>query len=128
VTITAIGRLGAAITQGQAVVLVLVSAKVPDLPKGLPEPAADTRSTVVVAREQWTRVAEARAAALGAGERPAPATLQLKAAGVCVSVRDCDLRDITQALDALPVQLARLDTRQGERRLVYSEGAWRIDP
>ncbi len=45
-----------------------------------------------------------------------------------ISVRGRDLCDITQALDALPVQLARLDTRRGERRLVYSEGAWRIDP
>jgi len=73
-------------------------------------------------------VAPALAAALGVGERSAPATLQLKAAGVFVSIRGRDLFDITQALDALPVQLARLDTRREERRLVYSEGAWRIDP
>jgi hypothetical protein len=73
-------------------------------------------------------VASALAAALGIGERPAPATLQLKADGVFISVRGRDLIDITQALDALPVQLARLDTRREERRLVYSEGAWRIDP
>jgi len=75
-------------------------------------------------------VAPALAAALGVGggERAAPATLQLKADGVFVSVRGRDLVDITQALDALPVQLARLDTRREERRLVYSEGAWRIDP
>jgi len=57
-----------------------------------------------------------------------PATLQLKADGVFVSIRGCDLFDITQALDALPAQLARLDTRREERRLVYAEGAWRIDP
>ncbi len=73
-------------------------------------------------------VAPALAAALGVGERPALATLQLKADGVFVSVRGRDLCDITQALDALPVQLARLDTRREERRLVYSEGSWRIDP
>jgi len=73
-------------------------------------------------------VASALAAALGMGERPAPATLQLKADGVFVSVRGRDLFDITQALDALPAQLARLDTRREERRLVYSEGVWRIDP
>jgi len=77
-------------------------------------------------------VADALAAALGVGvgvgERPAPATLQLKADGVFVSVRGRDLIDITTALDALPAQLARLDTRREERRLVYSEGAWRIDP
>ncbi len=58
----------------------------------------------------------------------APATLQLKADGVFVSVRGRDLRDITQALDALPAPLARLDTRHEERRLIYSEGVWRIDP
>ncbi len=73
-------------------------------------------------------VAPALTAALGVGERPAPATLQLKADGVFVSIRSHDLFDITQALDALPAQLARLDTRREERRLVYSEGTWRIDP
>jgi len=73
-------------------------------------------------------VAPALAAALGIGQRPAPATLQLKADGVFVSVRGRDLIDITQALDALPGQLARLDTRRAERRLIYSEGIWRVDP
>jgi len=73
-------------------------------------------------------VASALAAALGVGVGAAPATLQLKADGVFVSIRGRDLFDITQALDALPVQLARLDTRREERRLVYSEGVWRIDP
>jgi len=77
-------------------------------------------------------VASALAVALGVGvrggERAAPATLQLKANGVFVSIRDRDLHDITTALDALPAQLARLDMRRGERRLVYAEGAWRIDP
>ncbi len=75
-------------------------------------------------------VAPALAAALarGGGEHAAPATLQLKADGVFVSVKGRDLFDITHALDGLPAQLARLDTRQGERRLVYGEGIWRIDP
>jgi len=75
-------------------------------------------------------VADALAAALGVGggEHSAPATLQLKADGVFVSIRGHDLFDITTALDALPAQLARLDTRREERRLVYSEGTWRIDP
>ncbi len=73
-------------------------------------------------------VAPALAAALGVGERLGPATLQLKADGVFVSIRSQDLIDITTALDALPAQLARLDTRREERRLVYSEGVWRIDP
>jgi len=77
-------------------------------------------------------VASALATVLGlgvrGGERAAPATLQLKADGVFVSVRGRDVFDITQALDALPAPLARLDTRRGERRLVYAEGTWRIDP
>jgi len=73
-------------------------------------------------------VTPALAAALGVGERAAPTTLQLKAVGVFVSVRGRDLIDIITALDALPAQLARLDTRREERRLVYAEGAWRIDP
>ncbi len=53
VKITVVGRPGAAIEQGQAVALALVSEKAPDLPKGLPEPAAGTRYTVFVARKQW---------------------------------------------------------------------------
>jgi len=57
-----------------------------------------------------------------------PATLQFKADGVFVSVRGRDLIGITQALDGLPTQLARLDTRREERRLVYAESTWRIDP
>ncbi len=75
-------------------------------------------------------VAPALAAVLGVGggERPAPATLQLKADGVFISIRGRNLRDITQALDALPAPLARLDTRREERRLVYNDGTWRIDP
>jgi len=73
-------------------------------------------------------VALALAAVLGVGERPAQATLQLKADGVFVSIRGRDTLDIINALDALPAQLARLDTRREERRLIYSEGAWRIDP
>jgi len=75
-------------------------------------------------------VAPALAAALQVRgeEHPTPATLQLKADGVFVSIRGRDLRDIITALDALPAQLARLDTRHGERRLVYSEDVWRIDP
>jgi len=47
---------------------------------------------------------------------------------VFISVRGRDLRDITTALDALPARLARLDTRRGERRFVYTEGTWHIDP
>jgi len=75
-------------------------------------------------------VTDALAVALGirGGERAAPATLQLKADGIFVSVRGWDLFDIITALDALPAQLARLDTRREERRLVYTEGAWHIDP
>ena len=73
-------------------------------------------------------VTPALTAALGVGEHSAPATLQLKADGVFVSIRARDALDITCALDTLPAQLARLDTRREERRLVYSEGSWRIDP
>ncbi len=62
VKITVIGRPGVAVEQGQAVALALTSEKVPDLPKGLPEPPAGTRYTVFVARKQWAKVAEALAA------------------------------------------------------------------
>ncbi len=62
VKITVIGRPGTAVEQGQAVALVLVSEKVPDLPKGLPEPPVGTRYTVFVARKPWAKVAEALAA------------------------------------------------------------------
>jgi len=73
-------------------------------------------------------VAPALAVALGMGQRRAPATLQLKADGVFVSVRGRDILDITTALDGLPAQLTRLDMRREERRLIYSEDVWRIDP
>jgi len=59
VKITVIGRPDAAVEQGQAVALALVSEKVPDLPKGLPAPPAGTRYTVFVARKPWAKVAEA---------------------------------------------------------------------
>jgi len=62
VTITVIGRPGTAIEQGQAVVVALVSEKMPALTKGLPEPPAGTRYTVFVARKPWTKAAEALAA------------------------------------------------------------------
>jgi len=91
---------------------------------GPPRPLA----RLVVPTTAPAGVAPALAAALGIGECPAPATLQLKAEGVFVSIRGRDILDITQALDALPAQFARLDTRREERRLVYSEGSWRIEP
>jgi len=62
VKITVIGRPGTAVEQGQAIVIALTNEKVPDLPKGLPEPPAGTRYTVFVARKQWAKVAEALAA------------------------------------------------------------------
>jgi len=62
VKITVIGRPCTIVEQGQAVALALVSEKVPDLPKGLPEPPAGTRYTVFVARKQWGKIAEALAA------------------------------------------------------------------
>jgi len=85
---------------------------------------------LVVSATAPAGVADALAAALGVGdgERSTPATLQLKADGVFISIRGRDLRDITAALDALPAHLARLDMRREERRLVYAEGTWRIDP
>ncbi len=95
---------------------------------GLPLPLA----RLVAPTSAPAGVASALATVLGVGvrggERAAPATLQLKAEGVFVSIRGRDVFDITQALDALPAQLARLDMRRGERRLVYSDGTWRLDP
>ncbi len=44
------------------VVVALTNEKVPDLPKGLPEPPAGTRYTVFVARKPWGKIAEALAA------------------------------------------------------------------
>ncbi len=62
VKITVIGRPGTAVEQGQAIVVALTSEKVPDLPKGLPEPPAGTHYTVFIARKPWTKAAEALAA------------------------------------------------------------------
>jgi hypothetical protein len=71
------------------------------------------------------------AATLGFGHPLTPATLQLKANGVFISVRARDTLDITSALTELSAHLARLhpgSSRSTERRLVYGEGTWRIDP
>ncbi len=76
-------------------------------------------------------VFSALAAALGIGHRPTPATLQLKADGMFISVRARDRLDITSTLMGLLAQLAHLhpgSPRAMERRLVYGEGTWRIDP
>jgi hypothetical protein len=76
-------------------------------------------------------VFSALAAALGIGHRPTPATLQLKVDGVFISVRARDRLDITSTLMGLLAQLAHLhpgSPRAMERRLVYGEGTWRIDP
>jgi hypothetical protein len=62
VKITVIGRPGSVVEQGQAIVLALVSEKVPALAKGVPEPPVGTRYTVFVARKPWAKVAEALAA------------------------------------------------------------------
>jgi hypothetical protein len=93
---------------------------------GPPLPLA--RLVVPATAPAGVALALADALAVRGGERSVPATLQLKADGVFVSIRGRDLFDITQALDRLPAQLARLDTRREERRLVYSEGVWHIDP
>jgi len=83
-------------------------------------------------------IVPALAAALGIGPNTdqapttdpatAPATLQLKAAGVFVVVRVRDRGDLTRVLDGLPAQVARLVVRGAERRLVYEAGTWHIDP
>ena len=91
---------------------------------GLPLPLA----RLLAPASAPTGVTRALVAALGSGRHATLATLQLKAEGVFVSIRARDLIDITTTLDVLPAQLARLDTRREERRLVYAEGAWRIDP
>ena len=62
VKITVIGRPGVAVEEGQAITLALTSEKVPDLPKGLPEPPAGTRYTIFVARKQWAKGGVALAA------------------------------------------------------------------
>jgi len=91
---------------------------------GLPLPLA----RLLAPASAPTGVTRALVAALGSGRHATLATLQLKAEGVFVSIRARDLLDITRTLDGLPAHLAHLDTRRGERRLVYSEGIWRIDP
>ncbi len=79
-------------------------------------------------------VVPALVTALGIGPGPAvaalvaPATLQLKADGVFVSMRVRDRGDLLHALDDLPARIARLGVRGAERRLVYDAGAWHIDP
>ena len=82
--ITVIGRPGTAVEQGQAIVLALVSEKVPDLPKGLPEPPAGTRYTVFVARKPWGKVAEALADVEDAAIIEGYAALDARVEGIAV--------------------------------------------
>lgn len=73
-------------------------------------------------------VVPALVAALGTAPRPAFATLQLKAAHVFVSIWVRQEVDIMRVLDDLPVHLMHLGPSVGERRLVYGEDAWSVDP
>lgn len=59
VKITVIGRPGQVVQRGDVVVIGLVSEKLPTMPKGLPAPPKQTKYVVLVARKQWTKVADA---------------------------------------------------------------------
>ncbi len=59
VKITVIGRPANVVERGDVVMLGLVNDKAPSLPKGLPAPPAQTKYVVLVARKQWSKVAEA---------------------------------------------------------------------
>ncbi len=58
VKITVIGRPANVVERGDVVMLGLVNEKAPSLPKGLPAPPAQTKYVVLVARKQWSKVAE----------------------------------------------------------------------
>ncbi len=106
VKITVSGRPGTAVEQGQAVVVALTNEKVPDLPKGLPEPPAGTRDTVFVARKPWTKVAEALAAdAEDAAIIEGDAALDARVEGIAVyatGVTTKRLQAATRATTAVP--------------------------
>ncbi len=59
VKITVIGRPTNVVERGDVVMLGLVNEKAPSLPKGLPTPPAQTKYVVLVARKQWSKVADA---------------------------------------------------------------------
>ncbi len=59
VKITVIGRPANVVERGDVVMLGLVNDKAPSLPKGLPSPPPQTKYVVLVARKQWSKVAEA---------------------------------------------------------------------
>ncbi len=59
VKITVIGRPANVVERGDVVMLGLVNEKAPSLPKGLPTPPAQTKYVVLVARKQWSKVADA---------------------------------------------------------------------
>ncbi len=59
VKITVIGRPSNVVERGDVVMLGLLNEKVPSLPKGLPSPPAQTKYVVLVARKQWSKVADA---------------------------------------------------------------------
>ncbi len=59
VKITVIGRPVNVVERGDVVIFGLVNDKAPSLPKGLPTPPPQTKYVVLVARKQWSKVAEA---------------------------------------------------------------------
>ena len=60
VKVTIVGRPGKIVTQGQCIITVMESTKVPTVPKGVPlPPAAPTKFSVYIASKQWRKVSEA---------------------------------------------------------------------
>lgn len=59
VKVTVIGRPLQVVERGEVVIFGLVNDKAPALPKGLPAPPQQTRYLMLVAKKQWTKVAEA---------------------------------------------------------------------
>lgn len=59
VKLTVIGRPTQVVDRGEVVIFGLVNDKAPPLPKGLPAPPQQTKYLVLVAKKQWTKVAEA---------------------------------------------------------------------
>jgi hypothetical protein len=59
VKLTVIGRPTQVVDRGEVVIFGLLNDKSPSLPKGLPAPPQQTKYLVLVAKKQWTKVAEA---------------------------------------------------------------------
>lgn len=99
--ITVVGRPGKIVDQGQCVVMVMESSKVPALPKGVPiPPATPTKYTVYIGAKQWKKVAESIADPEDVLIIEGFPTLDIQTGSIAVFATNTNTKKLQQALKA----------------------------